>query len=162
MKNGFIEAGKIINTHGIRGELRLQPWADTPGFLTGFDHLYIDGAPLKVVTARIHKGYVIAALEGIDDLDSAIKMKNKIISVRRCDIKLEENRYLITDLIGLLAVDSETGGELGIISDILTLPANNVYVISGKREILIPAVSDFIIETNIEAGYIKFRLIEGM
>ena len=162
MKSEFLETGKIVNTHGIRGELKLQPWADSPDFLAGFDHLYIDGLPVKVLSARVHKGCVIAALEGIDDINGAMRMKNKIVSVRRSDIKLDDDKYFIADIIGLRAVDSATDEELGIVVDVLSLPAGNVYIIKGEREILVPAVSEFVIETDINAGYIKLRLIEGM
>ena len=162
MKNELIETGKIVNTHGMRGEVKLQPWADSPDFLTGFEHFYIDEVPVKVLSARVHKGCVIAALEGVDDINAAIRLKNKIIKVKKDDIELEEGMYLVADLIGLSAVDAETGEELGIVSDVLSLPSNNVYVIKGKREILVPAVPEFIIKTNLEEKYIKIRLIEGM
>jgi len=162
MDKDFIEAGKIINTHGIRGEVRLQPWADSPGFLTGFGHFYIDEAPVKVISLKIHKGSAIVALEGVDDIEAAIRMKNKVVSVKREDVKLEKGRHFVADLIGLCAVDAETGEELGIVADVLSLPASNVYVIKGEREILVPAVPEFIVETNIEAGYIRLRLIDGL
>jgi len=162
MKNDLIEAGKIVNTHGIRGELRLQPWADSPDFLTEFDHLYIDGKPIKVISARVHKGCVIATLENVEDIDAAIKMKNKIIKVRKDDIQLEEGKYLVADLIGLKVEDADTGEQLGTLTDVLSLPSNDVYVIKGEREILVPAVPEFIIETNLDEGYIKLRLIEGL
>jgi len=162
MRDRFLEAGKIVNTHGIRGELRLQPWADSPDFLAGFERLYIDGAPVKVQTARIHKGCVIATLEGVTDIDSAIRLKNKTIYIDRQDAELEEGRHFIADLLGLLALDADTGEELGTVADVLTRPANNVYVIKGIREILVPAVPDFVVEINVEDGYIKLRLIEGM
>ena len=162
MKDKLIETGKIINTHGIRGEVRLQPWADTPGFLTGFDHFYIDGVPVKVLSAKVHKNNVIVAFEGIDDIDAAIKLKNKIVMVKRDDIELEEGRYFIADLIGLRVIDAVTGETLGTIHDVLTLPSHNVYVVNGEREILIPAVPEFIIETNINEGFVKVRMIEGL
>jgi len=162
MKEKLLEAGKIVNTHGIRGELRLQPWADSPDFLAGFERLYIDGAPIKVLSARIHKGCIIAALEGVTDIDSAIRLKNKIVCINRDDSALEEGRHYIADLFGLRALDAETGEELGAVCDVLSLPANNVYVIRGAREILVPAVPDFVTEVNIAAGYIRFRLIDGM
>jgi len=162
LNHELIEAGKIVNTHGIRGELRLQPWADTPDFLTEFEYLYIGDEPVKVLSARVHKGCVIATLEGVDDIDAAIKMKNKIIKVKKEDIQLDESTYLVADLIGLNVENAETGEQLGQIKDVLSLPSNNVYVIQGKREILVPAVPEFIIETNIDEGYVKLRLIEGM
>ena len=162
MTDKLLETGIIVNTHGVQGEVKIQPWADTPGFLTGFEHFYIDGAPIKVLSARVHKGLVITALEGIDDIESSIKLKNKIVSVAREDVRLEEGRYLIADLVGLRAIDADDGGEVGIVAEILTLPANNVYVIRGAREILVPAVPEFIAETNIDEGYIRIRIIDGM
>ena len=162
MKNDYIETGKVVNTHGMHGEVKVQPWADSPEFLTGFEHFYIDGAPVKVLSARVHKGCVIAALEGVEDIDAAIRMKNKIIMVKKEDIDLEEGRYFVKDLIGLKAINAETGEDLGAIADVLTLPSNNVYVIRGEREIMVPAVSEFIEETNIEECYIKLRLIDGL
>ena len=158
----FLEAGKIVNTHGIRGEIRIQPYADSPDFLTGFKRLYIGGEPVEVLSARVHKGCVIAALFGVDGIDAAIKLKNKIVFIDRNDAPLEEGRHFIVDLIGLLALDAQSGEELGTITDILSLPANDVYVINGAHEILVPAVPDFVNEINIENGYIKLRLIEGM
>ena len=162
MKSEFIETGIIVNTHGIRGELRIQPWADSPDFLADFEYFYIDNNPIKVLSAKVHKSFVIVSLDGIDNIDAAVRMKNKIISVKRDDIKLEEGTHLIADLIGLTAIDASTGKKLGSISDVLPLPAHNVYAIKGECEILIPAVEEFIAETNIAKGYIKFNLIEGL
>jgi len=162
MRNDYIETGKIVNTHGTGGEVKLQPWADSPDFLTSFEHFYIDGAPVKVLSARVHKGCVIATLEGVEDIDAAIKMKNKIIKVKKDDVRLEEGRFFVADLIGLRAINAETKENLGTLTDVLPLPANNVYVIKGDREILVPAVPEYIIETNIDEGYVKIKLIEGL
>ena len=162
MSNRFLEAGKIVSTHGIRGEVKIQPWADSPDFLTGIKRLYIDGAPVTVLSAKVHKGCVIAALSGVGDIDGAIRLKNKIVSIDRNDAPLEEGKYFIADIIGLRAIDAVTGGELGAVAEVLTLPANDVYVIRGEREILIPAVPEFIIETNIDERYVMIRLIEGI
>ena len=161
MKDTFIETGKIVNTHGIHGEVKIQPWADTPGFLTDFESFYIDGKPVKVISAKVHKGCVIATLEGVNDIDAAIRMKNKIIMIKRADIDLEEGKFFITDLIGLSVINIDTNEILGTVQDVLTLPSHNVYVIKGEREIMIPAVSEFIIETDLNEGIIKVRLIEG-
>ena len=162
MKSKFLEAGKIVNTHGIRGEVRIQPWADSPDFLAGFDLLYIGGEPVKVLSARVHKGCVIAALEGVSDIESAIRLKNRVVSIIRDDAHLEEGRFFIADMIGLRAVDANSGEDIGVLSDIISLPANNVYVIRGEREILVPAVPEFVEEVNTDKGYLKLRLIDGM
>jgi len=162
MGGRYLEAGRIVNTHGVHGELRLQPWADSPGFLAGFKRLYIDGAPVEVVSARVHKNCVIAAFEGVTDIDGALKLKNKIVLIDRDDAQPGEGRHFVADLIGLRAVDAETGSELGTVADILSLPANDVYVIRGAREILVPAVPDFVDEVDLPGGCIKLRLIDGM
>ena len=162
MRSKFLEAGIIANTHGVRGEVKLQPWADSPGFLTGFDRFYIDGIPIKVLSARVHKGCVIAALEGVDDIEGAIRLKNKTISIDRDDVSLEDGRHFVADLVGLRAIDSETGEDLGLVVEVLSLPSNNVYVIRGSSEIMVPAVPDFVEEIDIGGGYIRLRLIEGM
>jgi 16S rRNA processing protein RimM len=162
MADKYLEAGMVVNTHGLGGEVKIQPWADSPSFLAGIERYYIGGAPVRVLSARVHNNCVIAALEGVYDIDSAIKMKRKTVFIDRNDARLEEGRHFIADLIGLRAVDAQTGLDLGAVSDIINLPSNDVYVISGNREILVPAVPEFIIETNIADGYVKIRLIEGM
>jgi len=162
MGNRFLEAGVIVNTHGINGEVRIQPWADSPDFIAGFERIYIEGEPVKVLSARVHKGCVIAALDGVGEIDGAIRLKNKTIKIDRNDIELETGRHFVADLVGLRALDAKTGEQLGTVADVLSLPANNVYVIKGAREILIPAVPDFVEEINTDKGYIKLHLIEGM
>ena len=158
----LLEAGKIVNTHGLRGEVKIRPWTDTPETLAGLDSLYIDGSPVRVLSSRPHKGCVIAAIEGVEDIDGAATLKNKTVYVDRDAVPLEEGRHFIADLVGLRAIDSETGAELGTVADVMSLPANDVYVVNGEREILVPSVPDFVREINIDDGYIKFRLIEGL
>jgi len=160
-RSRFLEAGKIVNTHGLRGEVRIMPWADSPEFLAGFERLYIDGEAVDVLSARVHKGGVIAAFDGVSDIDSAIKLKNKTVCIDREDVLLEEGRHFVADLLGLRAIDAETGAPIGDISEVLALPAHDVYVIKGAREMLIPAVPEFVDEVSVEGGYVKLRLIEG-
>ena len=162
MKKELLEAGKIVNTHGVRGEVKIRPWADSADFLMGFENLHIDGQPVKVISARVHKGCVIAVLDGVSDIEGAIRLKNKTVFINRDDVQLEEGRHFVADLIGMSAVDEKTGSILGTIADILQLPSNNVYVIKGEREIMVPAVPEFVKEINITKGVIKFKLIEGM
>lgn len=158
----FIEAGQIVNTHGIRGEVKIQPWSDTPDFLCDFDTIYLDGKPYVLLDARVHKSCLIASLKGVDDVNSAMLLKGKIVSVDRDEVELPEGRYFIVDLIGLEVRQADTGEVLGKLVDVLDLPANQVYVVKGKREYLIPAVDEFILETNLDEGYINVHLLEGM
>ena len=163
MKNQFLEAGEIVNTHGIQGEVKIVPWCDTPEFLCGFDTLYIDGAPVKVRAARAHKGNVLARLEGVDDVNAAMRLKGKRVSIDRTGVELPDGRHFIADLIGLTVLNDDTGEELGTIADVLTPPAHEVYVVRGKgKEYLIPAVDAFLRGTNVEEGWVRVHLIEGM
>ena len=162
MGDRFLEAGKIVNTHGIRGEVRILPWADSPDSIAGLKRFHIDGSPVGVLSARVHKGCVIAALDGVCDIDGAIRLKNKTIFVDRSDICLEEGKHFVADLIGLRALDAGTGEGFGVVADVLSLPSNDVYVIKGAREVLVPAVPDFVVEVNLGEGFVMFRLIDGM
>lgn len=161
MANQLLECGKIVNTHGIRGEVKIQPWADSPEVLCALPALYIDGAPVALRSARVHKGNVIALLEGVSDVDQAMLLKNKVVWLNRDDLRLPEGIFFLADLIGLRVVDEE-GQELGILNEVLSPSRQQVYVVKGDRELMIPAVPQFILETNVAGGYIKVRLIEGM
>lgn len=161
----YLEVGKVTKVHGIMGEVQVMPWADSPQFLCQFDTLYVDEAhwPIKVERARVHKNMVILKLEGVTDVNSALAMRNAILSIDRKDAKLPEGSFFIADLVGLEVRDAKSGEVLGKIADVLTLPANNVYVVrGGSREIMIPAVDQFIAETNVEEGFVRVNMMEGL
>ena len=161
--NQFLEAGQIANTHGIQGEVKIVPWCDSPQFLCQFDTLYLDGAPVKVLSKRIHKGNVLAMLEGVNDVESAMRLKGKVVKIDRTGVVLPEGRHFIADLIGLEVRDADSGAVLGTVADVLTPPAHEVYVVKGgAHDYMIPAVDEFLVESNVEGGYIRVRLIEGM
>ena len=160
--NEFLEGGQIVNTHGIRGEVKIDSWCETPEVLAGLSTLYIDGAPRSVRAARVHKNCVIAALEGLADVDAAMALKGKVVQVRRADVPLPDGQVFLADLIGLKVLDADTGAELGVLADVLTPSVQKVYLIRGQREILVPAVDEFVREIDLDRGWIKVRLIEGM
>lgn len=157
----YLEAGRITNTHGIKGEVKIEAWTDDAEFLRQFKVLYIDNKPVKVTESRVHKGFLLAKLEGVDDVNAAMILKNKPVYFDRNDAKLPKGGFFLADLMGARVVD-EAGGELGVLEDILEMPAGNIYVVKGEREILIPAVPEFIVDTDIKAGIITVSLIEGM
>ena len=161
MKKEFLEVGKIVNTHGVRGEVKLVPWADSPDFLLQFKTLYLDEKPLRVRAARVHKETVILALEGVEDVNAAMALKEKVLCIRRSDAKLPRGSFFVQDILGAEVFD-EQGEKLGVLADVLDLPGNSVYVVKGEREILIPAVPEFILHTDADAGRITVRLIEGL
>ncbi|MEA4896051.1 MAG: ribosome maturation factor RimM [Oscillospiraceae bacterium] len=157
----YLEAGMIVNTHGIGGEVKIQPWADSAEFLMKFKHLYIDGKPFELVSGRVHKECLIVQFKGISDVNTAMVLKNKVVSIDRSDAKLPKGSFFIQDLIGA-SVRNEEGTEIGKLAEVLELPAGNVYVVTGEREILIPAVPQFVLNTDVDAGVVTVRLIDGM
>ena len=161
MKKQYLEAGRIVNTHGVRGEVRIEPWADEAAFLTRFKRFYMDGQPVKVRACRVHKTLCIASLEGIDDVNAAMALKGKVIFIDRKDAKLPKGTVFLQDILGARVVD-EDGNELGVLEQVLPAPAASVYVVKGEREILIPDVPAFILDKDADKGVITVRLIEGM
>ena len=164
MKEQYLEVGKVTNVHGLMGEVRVQPWADSPDFLCQFKTLYVDKAhwPIRVERARVHKNMVILKLEGVSDVNGALAMRNAVLYIDRKDANLPEGSFFLADLMDMEVRDTQ-GKVLGKIADVLTLPANNVYVVrGGEREIMIPAVDQFVKEVNVDEGYMTVALIEGM
>ena len=161
MSDHLLECGRIVNTHGIRGEVKIQPWADSPQVLCTLPALYLDGAAVALRGARVHKGNVIAQLDGVADVEQAMALKGKVVCLHRKDLPLPEGSFFLADLLGLRVVD-EQGQHLGVLAEVLSPSQQKVYVVRGERELLIPAVPEFILETNVSGGYLKVRLIEGM
>ena len=165
MKQQYLEVGKITNVHGLMGEVRVQPWADSPEFLCRFPTLYVDKThwPIKVERARVHKNMVILKLEGVTDVNSALAMRNAVLYIDRKDANLPEGSFFLADLMGMEVRDAESGAVLGKIADVLTLPANNVYVVrGGEREWMIPAVDEFVAQVNVDEDYMLVNLMEGL
>lgn len=163
MKKRYLESGKIVNTHGIAGEVKVVPWCDGPEFLLQFDTFYIDEKPVRVKSSRVHKQQVLLSLEGIADLNEAMRLKDKVIFIDREDVNFADGVHFLADFFGLEVRDADSDAVLGKIADILTPPAHPIYVVrGGSREYMIPAVDAFVVESNVEGGFIRVRLIEGM
>lgn len=166
MGKEFLEAGKIVGTHGIRGELRVEPWCDSADFLTGFKTLYWNGGetPVKVLGARVHKSLVLMKLEGVESATQGDLLRGKVLYLARKDAKLPEGRYFIQDLIGMKVQDAETGVVYGKVQEVFQTGANDVYRIQGEngKEYLFPAVDAMIAETSLEKGVILVRPIPGI
>ena len=160
-KKQFIEAGKVVNTHGVKGEVKIQVWLDSPEFLKKFKTVYIDNKAVKLVSGRVHKGFLIAVLDGVEDVNAAMSLKNKTVFIDRGEAKLPEGAYFLQDIIGARVID-ENGAEIGTLEDILETPASDVYIVRGETEHMIPAVPEFILSTDAENGVIRVHLIEGM
>jgi len=165
MKKQFLEAGKIVTTHGIRGEVKVMPYTDTPELLCEFDRLFIgkNRDEINVIRARVFKNTVIMKLEGIDTPEDAEKLRNKLLYMHRDDLELDDDTYFIQDLIGLEVSDADSGKVYGKIADVMQTGANDVYVIKGDdREYLVPAIADVVVSTDIDGGTMTIRPLEGL
>ena len=160
-KKQYIEAGRIVNTHGVAGEVKIEVWLDSPPFLKSFKRCFIDKREVKLLSARVHKGFLIAKLQGVEDVNAAMALKGRTLFIDRSDARLPKGAFFLQDIIGASVVD-EQGNEIGKLADVMETPASNVYVVKGEREHLIPAVPEFIMSTDAENGIITVHLIEGM
>ena len=160
-KKQYIEAGRIVNTHGVAGEVKIQVWLDSPQFLKTFRRCFIDKREVKLLSARVHKGFLIAKLENVEDVNAAMALKGRTVFIDRADARLPKGAFFLQDIIGAAVVD-ESGNEIGKLADVMETPASNVYVVKGETEHLIPAVPEFILSTDAENGIITVHLIEGM
>jgi len=143
--------------------VKIQPWCDSPEFLKKFKTLYIGDEAHRVLSARVHKECVIVQFDGIDDVNEAMKLKNKVVTINRDDAKLPKGSWFIQDIIGL-PVYTEDGAELGKLTEVMSMPASDIYVVAGTdgQEHMIPGVPEFIKKIDPENGRITVALIEGM
>ncbi|MBR1781588.1 MAG: 16S rRNA processing protein RimM [Oscillospiraceae bacterium] len=162
MEKEFIECGRIVNTFGVRGELKAQPWSDRPDFLKQFKTIYVGGVAMHLVSARVHQQNILLTLEGIDNVDKALPLKNKVIEVRRDEVRLAPGKHFVADLIGLEAREDENGTVIGTVTDVLSYPAQDLYEVKGDKTYLIPDVPAFVKEIHVEEGYILFHVLEGL
>lgn len=163
MKKEFLECGRIVAPHGIKGEVRVEPWCD-PLLLTELDTFYLDGKPIAAHSVRIQKNMALIALEGRETRDDALALRGKLLYLRRDDVKLEEGEYFVQDLIGCTVVDIDTGADYGKLCDIRATGANDVYYLrdDAGKERLVPAIPSVVLEKDVDAGIIKIRPLEGL
>ena len=162
----FLECGIIINTHGVRGGIKIESWCDTPEDLAALSRIYIksgDGyVEHKVKRASVFKRFVLMEIENIATIDAAMALKGFVIYADRDDFEIEEGACFIADMIGLPVIDHDTGDVIGTLCDVLNLGASDIYTVKTENgEKMIPAVPEFIKKVDTENG-IFVSLIEGM
>ena len=165
----YIETGEIVSVHGIKGEVKVYPWADYPEFLEEFDRFYIKVNKMhyKAFDAeevRCHKNMVLIKFEGIDTVEQARELIGKVINLDRDEIELEEGTYFIEDLIGCAVIDDETDKTVGVVKAVDNFGASDVYTIESAdgKEYMFPAVDEFLVNTDIDKKEIRIKVIEGM
>lgn len=159
----YIEIGKIINTHGLRGDLKVAPWCDGIEVYEYLQRVMIDGAAYEIESVKAHKGHFLLKLQGIDTIEAAERYKNKVLTADEADMPpLPEGVYYLRDIMGLAVYEGEK--HIGTIYDWIETGSSNVYVIRRPRgkDVLIPAIDQFIKGIDMEARRMQVELLEGM
>ena len=158
MRLPFIEAGEIVNTHGVRGEVKMLPWLDSPEDMRGFTRCRIGGKDYAITACRVQNTCDLLKLEGVDTVEAAQALRGKTVTLYRED--MDEDVIFAGDLIGMEVFSQ--GERIGELTQVLDYPGNQVYVVKGEREYLVPAVKEFILSTDLEANRMEVKLLEGM
>lgn len=165
MKKEFLEIGKFVGTHGVRGMVRIQPWSDNGDFLTQFKNFYLENGKTKIKMSKVtpHGNVVIAQIDGVDSIEGAEKLRNQVLYIKRDDAKLPEGRYFVSEIIGSQVFDADTLELLGVLSDVSPTGANDVWHIkSGDKEYLLPAIADVIVSVDIYNDKVMIRPLKGI
>lgn len=158
MKLQFLEAGEIVTTHGVRGEVKVLPWADSPEFLLDFKRVVIGTKEYKVQQCRVQKSCNLVKLAGVDTMEEAQSLRGKIVQVYREDAP--DGLIFAAELVGIQVYAN--GDMIGELTEVLDYPGNKVYVVKGEYEYMIPAVKAYVLSTDLEENRMEVRLIEGM
>ncbi len=167
MLKQFLETGQITGTHGVRGEVRVHPWSDSPEFVTKFKRLYLNDTGdnyIDVERARVHGNMVIMKIKGVDDIPAAERYRNKVLFVSRKDAKIDNDAVFVQDLIGCNVFDADSDMCYGTVSDVSQTGANDVWHIKGMdgTETLIPAIPDVVIEVDAANDRVVIRPLKGL
>lgn len=159
----FIEVGKIVNTHGLKGELKVTPWCDDISVFEAVGKVYAGDTSYSILSAKEHKHSYLIRLSGIESVEAAEKLKNKILLADKADMpELPENTYYIRDLIGLSVYSGET--LLGELVDCFPTGSNDVYAVRQPdgRQLLLPAIWQVVKKIDLAAGRMDVELMEGL
>lgn len=163
MNNNLLEAGKIVNTHGLRGEIMIYPLCDGADFLLDLERFFIDGRQMTVRESRVHKNQLLCRLDSVDSIEKAQALVGKKIFIDRADVELEEGRYFIEDIKGMTVRHTETGKEYGIVSNVIQTGANDVFEIrQGDKTLLIPKIDDVVKKIDLAEGVVEILPMKGL
>ena len=166
MKKKYLEVGKIVSTHGLKGEVRVEPWCDSPEFLCQFKSLYLNeqGDKIKVMSSRRQKNIVIMNLSGINTIEQADAMRGKVLYIDRNDVKMNDGVYFVQDIIDIEVYDIDTDVYYGNVTEVFKTGANDVYQVTDKqgKDYLMPVIPDVVINTDIDDNKMYIRPIKGI
>ena len=164
----YLEIGQIVSTHGIRGEVRINPWCNGPEFVKKFKTLYKDSdgrESFKVVSCRPHKNVAIAKFEGVDTVEMAQNLKNTVLYIKREDANLPQGEWLISEIFGCNVIDcNDENICYGEITDVAETGANDVWYVKtpSGEEVLIPAIPDVVKKCDVEAEKVYIHALRGL
>lgn len=165
MLKEYLEIGRIVGTHGIAGEVRMECWCDSPSFVSQFKNLYFAQGKEKLdVKARPHKNIALVKIKGVESIEAAEMLRGKVLYMRRKDAKLPKGVHFVQDLVGLEIRDAETDKVYGTLTDVLKTGANDVYELkdSEGKAYYIPVIDDVVKEIAPEKGYVLIIPMKGI
>lgn len=165
MKKQYLEIGQIVNTHGLKGEMRVDPWCDSPEFFCRFKTLYLkNGDVLTIKQSRPHKNVAVIKVDGIDTIEQADIMRKTILYIDRNDVNLEDGAFFVQDILDCEVVDTDTKRSYGKVTDVIKTGANDVYQVTDEngKDYLIPVIDDVIVSTNTDIGVIEIKPLKGI
>lgn len=161
----ILEVGKIVNTHGLKGEVKVVPWTDYPEVFEDIEKVSLNnGKEFKILSVKYQKNNLILKLTDIDTIEDAEKLKNRVLFVNKEELgELPEGVYYVADLIGL-TVETESGEVLGTVSDVLNTGANDIYEVKreGQKPLYIPKIDDVVLDISLENKKVLVHLVEGL
>ena len=158
MKLQFVEAGEIVNVHGLKGEIKVLPWVDSPEDLVDFERCRIARKDYEIELCRVQKTCALMKLKGIDTVEDAQKLRGKTVLLFREDI--DDEVIFAAELINMDVFCEDQ--KIGVITEVLDYPGNSVYVVKGGKSYMIPAVKEFILNTDMDGNRMDVKLLEGM
>lgn len=165
MLKSYLEIGKIVGTHGIQGEMRVECWCDNPEFVARFKTLYFNEGKDKLdVKARPHKNIALVKIKGVDTIEQADTLRGKVLYMKRSDAKLPKGVHFVQDLVGLEIKDFDTDAVYGILTDVLKTGANDVYELKNSegKAFYLPVIPDVVREISPEKGYVLITPMKGI
>ncbi|WP_189012843.1 ribosome maturation factor RimM [Paenibacillus marchantiophytorum] len=169
MSEKLVTIGKVVNSHGIRGELKIVPETDFPErFDKGNSLIIVDSqnkqTPVTVLSSRLHKNVFIIQFAGFTDINEVEKFKGSLLKIESTQQQpLDEGEYYYSEIIGCNVI-TEDGQELGLVSEVLTPGANDVWVVAlaKGKQLLLPVIDDVILDVDVANKIIRIHLMEGL
>lgn len=166
MQKPYLPLGEIVGTHGVRGEMRFNPWCDSPEFVKKFKTLYFDSEGKKsiaVKSARVHGNVVLLILDGVDTMEKAQALRSTVLYMSRKDANLPKNKWFVEDLIGCSVVEDGVGTVYGKITNVQKYPANDVWTVKTENgDVLVPAIKDIIADADFSKNEVRIHAMKGL